>query len=246
MAHNAFSLQGKTILVTGASSGIGQQTAISISQLGAKVILTGRNQERLQHTFDKLTGAGHSFVIADLTVAADIQNLVNNCPSLHGVVYSTGISEIKPARFVTADDIRKNFEVGFDAPVLLTTALLRGKRLVAKDCSLVFISSISIRYPFVGGSMYISVKAALENYARVLGLELAPKGIRVNCVAPAFVKGPMLDQTRETTNQETINQIEARQPLGLGEPEDVANTIAFYLSPAARWISGTSLLMGGG
>ena len=246
MQNTAFSLQGKTILVTGASSGLGKQTAITISQLGAKVILTGRNQERLQHTFDKLTGDGHSLVLADLTAGADIQNLVSQCPSLHGVVYSTGISEIKPARFVTADDIRKNFEVGFDAPVLLTTALLRGKKLVANNCSLVFVSSISIRYPFVGGSMYISVKAALENYARVLGLELAPKGIRVNCVAPAFVKGPMLDQTRETTNQETINQIEARQPLGLGEPEDVANTIAFYLSPASRWISGTSLLMGGG
>lgn len=246
MENTAFSLQGKTILVTGASSGLGKQTAITISQLGAKVILTGRNQARLQHTFDKLTGDGHSLVLADLTAGADIQNLVSQCPSLHGVVYSTGISEIKPARFVTADDIRKNFEVGFDAPVLLTTALLRGKKLVANNCSLVFVSSISIRYPFVGGSMYISVKAALENYARVLGLELAPKGIRVNCVAPAFVKGPMLDQTRETTNQETINQIEARQPLGLGEPEDVANTIAFYLSPASRWISGTSLLMGGG
>lgn len=246
MATDAFSLNGKTILVTGASSGLGQQTAITISQLGAKVILTGRNLERLQQTFDRLQGDGHSLVIADLTVPDDIQTLVSQCPSLHGVVYSTGISEIKPARFITSDDIRKNFEVGFDAPVLLTTALLRGKKLVAKDCALVFISSISIHYPFVGGSMYISVKAALENYARVLGLELAPKGIRVNCVAPAFVKGPMLDQTRQTTNEETIKQIEARQPLGLGEPEDVANTIAFYLSPASKWISGTSLILGGG
>ncbi len=243
---DAFSLKGKTILVTGASSGLGRQTAITASKCGAVLIITGRNEQRLDETYRSLSGEGHQALTADLTVPAELQNLVSHCPALNGVVYSTGISEIKPARFITGDDIQKNFSIGFDAPVLLTTALMRQKKLVAKDCSLLFISSISIHYPFVGGAMYISVKAALENYARVLGLELAPKGIRVNCVAPAFVKGPMLEQTRETTNEDTIRQIEARQPLGLGEPEDVANTIVFYLSPASKWISGTSLILGGG
>lgn len=243
---NAFDLSNKTFLITGASSGIGRQTAITASNYGASLIITGRNQDRLNETLSLLKGDTHQAIIADLTSEKDIAFLVQGLPSLNGVVYSTGISEIKPARFIAPDDIDKNFSIGFNAPVLLTTQLLRKKKLLAGACSLLFVSSISIKYPFVGGAMYISVKAALENYSRVLALELAPKRIRVNCIAPAFVKGPMLEQTLESTNQETINSIEARQPLGLGEPEDVANTIVYYLSDASKWVTGTSLIMGGG
>ncbi len=244
--ENVFSLKGKTILITGASSGLGKQTAISASRMGAKLIITGRSSEKLANTFSQLEGEGHISIPADLTHYDDIDRLTANLPPLNGVVYSTGISVLKPTRFIEQADIDQNFSIGFNAPVLVTSRLLARKKLVSGNCSLVFISSISIKYPFVGGAMYISVKAALENYARVLGLELAPKRIRVNCVAPAFVKGPMLDQTREATNEETIRQIEARQPLGLGEPDDVANAILFYLSDASRWVSGTSLIMGGG
>lgn len=243
---DAFSLNGKTLLITGASSGLGRQTAISASKAGARLFITGRNHARLNETFASLAGDGHCALTADLTREEEIEGLVAQLPPLNGVLYSTGISDIKPARFIQASDITENFGIGFNAPVLLTSQLLAKKKLVNGNCALVFISSISIKYPFVGGAMYISVKAALENYARVLGLELAPRRIRVNCVAPAFVKGPMLDQTRDATNEETIRQIEARQPLGLGEPEDVANTILFFLSDASRWISGTSLILGGG
>ena len=244
--ENVFSLKGKTILVTGASSGLGRQTAISASRMGATLIITGRSSEKLANTYSQLEGEGHMSIPADLTQPDDLDRLTANLPPLNGVVYSTGISVLKPTRFIEQADIDQNFSIGFNAPVLLTSRLLARKKLVSGNCSLVFISSISIKYPFVGGAMYISVKAALENYARVLGLELAPKRIRVNCVAPAFVKGPMLDQTREATNEDTIRQIEARQPLGLGEPDDVANAILFYLSDASRWVSGTSLIMGGG
>ncbi len=243
---NPFSLDGKTVLVTGASSGLGRQTAITSSQMGAKLMITGRDKVRLQETFDLLEGTGHKQFIADLTDQHDIDTLVASLPELNGVVYSTGISDLSPARFITAATIEKTFSISYTASVLLTAGLLAKKKLARKDCSLVFISSISTRYPFVGGAMYISAKAAIEAYARVLALELAPKGIRVNCVAPAFVKTPMLDQTATNYSQQAVDMIEARQILGLGEPEDVANTIVYYLSGASKWVSATSLILGGG
>jgi len=243
---NPFDLSGKTILVTGASSGLGRQCAISVSEQGGTVIITGRNKERLGQTFEALSGTGHKMMIADLTRKEDIESLVAALPVLNGVVYSTGISDLAPARFITEKEIEKTFRISYDAAVLLTGRILAKKRLEKKNASLVFISSISTRYPFVGGAMYISAKAALEAYARVLALELAPKGIRSNCIAPAFVKTPMLDETAENYSQEAVNKIEEQQLLGLGEPEDVANTVVFFLSDASKWITATNLILGGG
>lgn len=243
---NAFDLTGKTILVTGASSGLGMQCAITISRHGGTLVISGRNQERLQKTFDHLEGKGHEIIPADLTKESDTKSLVEKLPLLNGVIYSTGISELSPARFITNESIEKTFKISFDASVLLTSHLLAKKKLAKANCSLLFISSISTRYPFVGGAMYISAKAALEGYARVLALELAPKRIRSNCIAPAFVKTPMLDGTAENYSQEAVKKIEDQQILGLGEPEDVANTAVFYMSDASRWITATNLILGGG
>jgi NAD(P)-dependent dehydrogenase (short-subunit alcohol dehydrogenase family) len=243
---NDFELNGKTILVTGASSGLGKQCAISISQYGGTVIITGRNKENLDETFQQLEGEGHQMFCADLTIEADIKNLVAQLPGLNGVVYSVGISDLSPARFITKESIEKTYKISFDASVLLTSELLGRKKFIKKDCSLVFISSISTVYPFVGGAMYISAKAALEAYARVLALELAPRGIRANCLAPAFVRTPMLDDTAENYSQEAVDKIEAQQLLGLGEPKDVANTVIFFLSDAGKWITASKLILGGG
>ncbi|MFH1120799.1 MAG: SDR family oxidoreductase [Bacteroidota bacterium] len=242
----AFDLTGKTILVTGASSGLGRQTAITASEYGAKMVITGRDAGRLEDTFSLLKGEGHQMHLADLTVQSDIDQLVGMLPLLNGVVNSTGISDLSPARFINTEAIAKTFRISFDASVLLTAGLLGKKKLVKNNCSVVFISSISTKYPFVGGAMYISAKAALEAYARVLALELAPKRIRVNCVAPAFVRTPMLDETAANYSQEAVSLIEARQLLGLGDPEDVANSIVYYLSDASKWVSATNLVLGGG
>ncbi len=243
---NAFDLKGKTVLVTGASSGLGRQTAITASEYGARVIVTGRNTIRLQETFGSLQGEGHQQIPADLTIQADIDRLVEALPMLDGLVQSTGISELAPARFITAETISRTFRISFDASVLLTARILAKKKLSKGNSSIVFISSISTRYPFVGGAMYISAKAALEAYARVLALELASRGTRVNCIAPAFVRTPMLNETAENFSQEAVNKIEERQLLGLGDPVDVANTIIFYLSDASKWVSATNLILGGG
>jgi NAD(P)-dependent dehydrogenase (short-subunit alcohol dehydrogenase family) len=242
---NAFDLKGKTILVTGASSGLGRQTAITASEQGARLIITARNAARLEETFRSLHGEGHFQSLADLTIQADIDRLVNELPVLDGLVHSTGISELSPARFITGETLSRTYRIGFDAPVLLTAGILSKKKL-AKNSSIVFISSISTRYPFVGGAMYISAKAALETYARVLALELASRGTRVNCVAPAFVRTPMLDETAANFSREVVDKIEERQLLGLGDPVDVANTIVFYLADASKWITATNLILGGG
>jgi NAD(P)-dependent dehydrogenase (short-subunit alcohol dehydrogenase family) len=243
---NPFDLKGKTILVTGASSGLGKQTAITASELGARLVVTGRDAARLAETYHLLAGEGHQQVIADLTVQSDIDQLVASLPVLDGLVHSTGISDLSPAQFINAETIAKTFRISFDASVLLTAGILRKKKLAKGNSSIVFISSISTRYPFVGGAMYISAKAALEAYARVLALELAARGTRVNCIAPAFVRTPMLDDTAENFSREAVDKIEERQLLGLGDPVDVANTIVFYLSDASKWISGTNLILGGG
>ena len=241
-----FDLTGKTILITGASSGLGKQCAITVSQMGGTVFITGRNSTRLQDTYSKLTGPGHRMFSADLTVQKEIGALVDHLPALNGVVYSTGISDLAPARFVQQAEIDKTFSISYNASVLLTSELLAKKKLVKNACSLVFISTISTKYPFVGGSMYISAKAALESYARVLALELAPKGIRSNSLSPAFVKTPMLTDTAEKYSDEAVRKLEAQQLLGLGEPEDVANTVVFFLSDASRWITASNLIVGGG
>lgn len=243
---NTFDLNGKTILITGASSGLGRQTAITASQHGARVVITGRNPERLQETFASLSGSGHKQIPADLTIQADIDRLAAEAPMLEGLVHSTGISDLAPARFITKEMIRKTFSISFEASVLLTAAILAKKKLAKGNSSVLFISSISTRYPFVGGGMYISAKAALEAYAKVLAIELAPRGTRVNCVAPAFVRTPMLSETAENFSQEAVDKIEERQLLGLGDPVDVANTIVFYLSDASKWITATNLILGGG
>ncbi|MDP4280661.1 MAG: SDR family oxidoreductase [Bacteroidota bacterium] len=243
---NSDELSGKRILVTGASSGIGKQTAIKISRKGGSVFITGRNKERLEATFHELEGSGHLLRTADLTVREELNALIAEMPELNGVVYSTGISDLVPCQFISEEDIRRNFSVSFEASVLLTSLLLRKKKLVKNNCSLVFVSSLATKYPFFGGAMYISSKAALESYARTLAFELAPKGIRVNCVRPAFIKGPMMQETQEKISKGAMDKFLERQPLGPGEPEDVANAIVFYLSPASRWISASNLDLGGG
>ena len=243
---NAFDLHGKTVLVTGASSGLGKQTAITASEFGARVMITGRNAARLEETFKLLHGDGHQLFLADLTIKADIDRLVAGLPILDGLVHSTGISELSPARFITAEVISRTFSISFEASVLLTAGILKKKKLAKGPSSIVFISSISTRHPFVGGAMYISAKAALEAYARVLALELAPRGTRVNCILPAFVRTPMLDETAENFSYEAVEKIEARQLMGLGDPVDVANTIIYYLADASKWVSATNLILGGG
>ncbi|MBI9035333.1 MAG: SDR family oxidoreductase [Bacteroidales bacterium] len=241
----AFSLKDKTIFITGASSGIGKQTAISASLHGALVIITGRNEQRLKETFDLLHGQGHQMIVADLTDESELDKMISELPLINGLVHSAGITNHTPVHFIKQKHIDQMFTINYQVPVLLSGKLIKKKKMAAQG-SIVFLSSIATKYPYFGGAMYGSSKSAIEAYSRVLALELAPKAIRSNCLSPSFVKGPMVEQAGATISKEVLDNFEKVMPLGFGEPADVANTIIFFLSEASKWITGTNLILGGG
>jgi predicted outer membrane repeat protein len=243
--QSSFSLSGKTILVTGATSGIGREAAIAISQCGGTAIITGRNQERLNETFGMQSGQNHVKFTADLTNADELASLVDSLPEINGIVHSAGITGHLPVKFIGPDDIASFFRINYEAPVLLTALILKKKKL-QNNASIIFLSSIATKYPYFGGALYSSTKAALEAYSRTLALELAPKGIRSNCISPSFVKTPMVKGAGETISTEVLEKFEKMMPLGFGEPRDVANAIIYLLADASKWVTGSNMALGGG
>ena len=240
-----FSLIRKTVLVTGASSGIGKQTAIDLSMAGAKIIITGRNEPRLAETLGELNGEGHLHFFSDLSAFDTFGAMVENLPLLDGIVHSAGVTGHLPAKFIAEQDIMQMMNINYIAPVLLTAALLRKKK-VANNASILFISSITTKYPYYGGALYGSSKAALEAYSRVLSIELASKGIRSNCISPSFVRTPMVDDASKTISNEVLEKFEKMMPLGFGETSDVSNAILYLLSDASKWVTGSNMILGGG
>lgn len=242
--NNIFDLCGKTILVTGASSGIGRQTAISISACGGTLVITGRNEQRLMQTFDLLEGKNHMLIVADLTNDHELEKLAADIPDLNGLVHCAGITAPVPVKFIKERHIAEMMQSNFNIPVLLTGRLLQKKK-IRDNASIVFLSTIATKFPYYGGALYIASKSALSGYSMVLALELAPKGIRSNCLLPGFVKTPMYDATLKTASAEAMKKFEMLHPLGIGNPEDVAGPVCFLLSDAARWITGVNLPLGG-
>lgn len=234
-------LENKTFLVTGGSSGIGQAVALALSAQRASVIITGRHPERLNDTLGRLNDRC-SALPCDLTSAEARAQLVGSLPALDGICHAAGIIDPFPIRFIDQARFEKMFAINTAAPVLLTAALLGGKKL-RQGASIVFISSVSSGYGMKGGSLYTASKAALEAFSRGIVLEHASKGIRANCLKPSLVRTPMYDQAADLTNLEHAT---ARHPLGFGEAEDVASAALFLLSDASRWIASTSLVMDGG
>lgn len=242
---DSFSLKGKTILVTGATSGIGKQTSIDLSVAGAIVIITGRDETRLKQTFDALQGKGHSKFIANLLDFDKFTELAETLPLVDGIVYSAGVTSHLPVKFISPDYISDIMRINYMAPVLLTAALLKKKK-VANKASIVFLSSITTKYPYYGGALYGSSKAAIEAYSKVLSIELAAKGIRSNCISPSFVRTPMVDEAGKTISNEVLEKFEKMMPLGFGEPSDVSNAILYLLSDASKWVTGSNMVLGGG
>lgn len=237
-----FSLQGKRILVTGASSGLGRQIAISCAARGATLMLTGRDATRLGQTFDALAGSGHQSLVAEQTRAEEREALVRAGPALDGVVHCAGRQMLSPVRLLSEKLMTQMYEVNFLAPVMLTQQLLQQRKLQAR-ASVVFMLSTSahIGTPAVGP--YSAMKSALLGFIRCMAMEQGRHGMRVNGISPSVVPTPMWGEHDQT---EPLQAQRARHPLGLGTPEDVANAAIYLLSDASRWVTGTSLVMDGG
>lgn len=247
MQYNPFSLTGKTILITGASSGIGKAAAIECSKAGAKVILTARNQDRLEEVHEQLYNSviQPPYVVADLTKDKDLEDLVSSCPKLDGVFINAGISINVPIQFINREKLTQIFEINTFAPMLLTRTLVKTKRL-QKGASLVYTASVSGNNTVtIAHEMYSATKTAITGFMRNVALDLAPKQIRANAVNPGMVNTPMVHSGKYS--EEQLQKDMEKYPLGrFGDPEEVAYAVIYLLSDASSWITGQSIVIDGG
>lgn len=241
--NNPFSLAGKTILITGASAGIGRGIAVVCAGMGAQVILSARNAVRLQETLSSLEGEGHSYIAADLTDTEQRAILVEQLPTLDGVVHCAGVGSRVPCKMVTQEDIDHVFHPNTEAPILLQSELLAKKKL-QKQSSVVFIASAAATMPSMGNAVYSASKAAIIAYAKCLALELAPRKIRVNCISPTMV---WTDLALVGATAEQLLESEKLYPLKrYGQPEDIAHLVVYMLSDACTWMTGSNVEITGG
>lgn len=245
MSYNPYSLEGKTILVTGASSGIGRATAIECSKLGATVIITGRNAHRLQDTLNVLEGEGHKLIVADLTKEEELDALAEQLPTLHGLVNNAGITETVLTPFVKRDKMMNVFETNTFAPILLTQKIIKKKK-IGKGGSIVFTGSISGTCVCGGGNvLYTASKGAIRGFVMNAALDLSIKGIRVNQVCPGMIETHIMDNS--SISEDMLDIERSKYPMKrFGQPEEIAFGIIYLLSDAASFVTGSSLVIDGG
>ena len=244
MEYNPFTLKGKTILVTGASSGIGQATAVECAQMGAEVVITGRDTKRLQATAD-LVGTPKTLIAADLTNQEDVEHLVAALPPLDGAVLCAGNSTTLPLQFGSREKFDEMFNVNFFAPVELLRLMYK-KKVLQKGASVVLIASIGGTHRFMpGNGVYGASKAALNSLMKYAAREYASRKIRVNSICPGMVDTPLIH--RGTITEEQLAEDAKRYPLGrYGKPDDIANGVVYLLSDASSWLTGHDLVIDGG
>lgn len=242
--YNPFSLEGKAILVTGASSGIGRGICIDCSKMGATVHLMARNEDRLNETFSQMEGRNHVIHKADLCNTEDINALVDNLPMIDGMVLCAGIIKTMPVKNITEDSLMEIFNANIIGDIKLLTRILKKKKL-NHGGSVVFISSVSTFNVKVGNSLYSATKGAMNSFAKAAALEVAKQEIRVNCIQPGFIPSNIL--SKGTIDEDDFLKFYAeRHPLGFGTPSDIANGCIYLLSDAARWVTGSIFTIDGG
>lgn len=246
MQYNPYSLVGKNILVTGASSGIGQATAVECSKMGATVIITARNAARLQETFDMLHGEGHQLILADLSSEEGIANLVEQIPKLDGCVNNAGIVMTKPLPFYKREDVDRMFNTNTYSAVFTMQQLVKKKKLNKNSSVVITTSAGGVFGNTPGNGIYDMTKSALHSFMQTAAIELAHKGIRCNSVNPAMVNTRMAEPSG-SISEEQIEIDKKQYPLGrYGEPQEIAWAIIYLLSDASSWVTGTAFKIDGG
>lgn len=248
--YNPFSLEGKTILVTGASSGIGRQCAIDCSKMGARVVLVARNEERLNKTLVQMDGEGHLCVPYDLTdfdrMASMVKDVVAKVGVLDGALHCVGISTTEPLKLTSLDRLDDFFRINVYSAIMLSKEICKMKNYNKEGVSIVFFSSIM---GVVGESMkssYSLTKGALISGMRSLACEYAKKSIRFNCVSPGVIETPINTNQPYMKDPELRAQFEAKHLLGIGQCSDVSNACIYLLSGASRWMTGQNIVIDGG
>lgn len=245
VTYNPFSLEGKTILVTGASSGIGRQTAIECSKLGAKVIICGRNQERLNETLSSMDGEGHIPFTGDLLDESVIKQLIQDIPNIDGAVLAAGRGLTLPFQFSTREKFDEIFNINFFSNVELLRMLAKKKKINANGSVVVIVSIGGTKKFAPGNGIYGAAKAALNSMVHFAAIELAPKKVRVNGICPGMIDTPLIH--RGTISDEQLKLDAENYPLKrYGKPEDVAMGAVYLLSEASSWVTGHSLVIDGG
>ena len=242
--NNPFSLEGKTILVTGASSNIGRQIAIKCSEMGAKMIVTARSEERLKKTIAAMEGDGHQITESDLSDAEQIPVLVEQLPELDGIVMCAAIFRTTPIRNNRRKYTEEMFNTNTFANIDLVQLLLKNKK-IKNGGSILFISSVAAYRPYAGNALYSATKGAINSFCQVLAIEQGSKKIRANCISPGIIKRDLKVKEWAVTQEELAKE-EARFPLGFGHTEDIAYAAVYMMSDASKWVTGTNMVVDGG
>lgn len=245
LEYNPYSLKGKTVLVTGASSGIGKSTAIECSRMGAKIVVTGRDKERLESCFNSLSGKDNHLIQADLTNNNNLGCLVDQTPVLDGIVICAGRGTTLPIKNANTQKYQDIFNINFFAPVELLRLLFKSKKL-NNQASVVIIASIGGTSSFEpANAVYGTSKAAINSFMKFAAIEFSQKFIRVNSICPGMVETPLMKNGR--FSEEQLESYRETYPLKrFGTPEEIGYAAIYLLSDASSWITGASLIIDGG
>ena len=241
--YNPFSLANKTILVTGASSGIGQSIAIECSKMGAQMVVTARNQERLHETFSQLATPEGLEVLSDISTVEGVDTIVEQTPMLDGLVLNAGIIYTTPIKFINEENMMSVFNTNILSSIRLVQRLIKKKKL-NRNASVIFISSISTFQVKKGNSLYSATKGAVNSFAKALAIEVGHLGIRVNVIQPGNIKTRVMDAGAITEEQRA--EYMKKYILGEGEPIDIAYPAIYLLSDSAKWVTGSIFTIDGG
>ncbi|MBS0524217.1 MAG: SDR family oxidoreductase [Proteobacteria bacterium] len=249
MLDNPLNMTGRTILVSGASSGLGRGIAQVLAGLGARVVVHGRDLPRINETLATLPGAGHIGTVFDLAnydgIGEWVADLVGEVGALDGIVHSAGILTVAPVKVLSSRILGSMTDVNVHAAISLARAL-RVPAHRTSQASIVFISSVMAFAGTAGQVAYSATKGALVALTRSMAMEFAKEGIRVNCIAPGAVQTEMVFKYKRTVPVDQMKALEARHPLGFGTPEDIGYAAAYLMARTGKWITGSTLVVDGG